>query len=892
MKHFSFKALLCAAALIFTVLSAAPVAVSWEGGTGGALAAPKLTIGQETYNDHPVITCESIVDGEYQGILGTIAGKPDLSKYTGVRFFARCNFIDKGACVFRLNCRGTDGIVYWIYTEFTLTNQWTEVTIPFNPPFWKAAEGEAKFGIAESLSIYPYAAMNHKGCKLEVAGLQLIEPGSAAAPLTVQAYRYLNAPDTGDPQRKALTDGSMATQAYWRQYSDDAEIIFDLGSIYAVTDISVTANSIPAHNFSEMRITASVDGKDYYPVTILRNTRTDTKPVEHSIAFQGKSIGRFFRFRAVKPRPDFQIYIGEVKFSGYIPTVEEEKADAVNRYVIGPEMPARDSKAYVKAVLGDYTLWVNRENGVLNGVQFRDKLWIERLANRYVSQSRAEDKHFSAYDDKISDLKVTGRSVSFTAVNPGLPGITLSKCYELDATGALLETVRVNKTRALPREFLQISTDVILNQAFRENGVYESAGAGHTLSREFARDIRMETEACNFPVLSFENDTEDVTVFHSRIRANGKFIYNDAVVEEARLLMFLANGWRMPLLSCVPADADKMELSGTLRLSITDGGLLNAYDSYLSNPEVKEYLAPIRRPAWLRDQMMHGAPGWDGLCKGVSERYYENQNKLFDRGYYISAMREDLDFEWGAFRTEGIVEDWFGGQKTAQELEDLLAELRRIHPRLKVGLYTWLWTSFTYQDIVKKHPEWFVSENRSGTVACWFPGVNTNWLRLWTPESVDEAATSVMAMIKRYKSDNWYLDGGGAGSFSKDFKRMIIDDPHGATTLYQRIRKELQEYNPESFIHFNSPMNPLGDMGYLESFSGVMTREWRRGAAWMWKFKLFQYKDPLHTPLYIYWLPNVDGAFHNYMVGTALMPTALSRNVDQREITYISARYE
>jgi hypothetical protein len=28
------------------------------------------------------------------------------------------------------------------------------------------------------------------------------------------------------------------------------------------------------------------------------------------------------------------------------------------------------------------------------------------------------------------------------------------------------------------------------------------------------------------------------------------------------------------------------------------------------------------------------------------------------------------------------------------ELAELLANLRAIHPRLKVGLYTWLWSSF------------------------------------------------------------------------------------------------------------------------------------------------------------------------------------------------------
>jgi len=60
----------------------------------------------------------------------------------------------------------------------------------------------------------------------------------------------------------------------------------------------------------------------------------------------------------------------------------------------------------------------------------------------------------------------------------------------------------------------------------------------------------------------------------------------------------------------------------------------------------------------------------------------------------------------------------------------------------------------------------------------------------------------------------------------------------------------------------------------------------------MWKFKLFQYKDPLHYPCMIYWLPSTEGYIEDYMVSTGLVPCFNSREITPRDISYVSASYE
>src|ERR1035437_7413617 len=99
---------------------------------------------------------------------------------------------------------------------------------------------------------------------------------------------------------------------------------------------------------------------------------------------------------------------------------------------------------------------------------------------------------------------------------------------------------------------------------------------------------------------------------------------------------------------------------------------------------------------------------------------------------------------------------------------------------------------------------------------------------------------------------------------------MYLDEPDSWDNLLARLRKTLQAENPERALFFNTPNSPLADFGFLENFSGALTSNWRTGAAWMWKFKTIQQRDPLHTLAYIYWLPSVEGGYEYYLAGLGM----------------------
>jgi hypothetical protein len=104
------------------------------------------------------------------------------------------------------------------------------------------------------------------------------------------------------------------------------------------------------------------------------------------------------------------------------------------------------------------------------------------------------------------------------------------------------------------------------------------------------------------------------------------------------------------------------------------------------------------------------------------------------------------------------------------------------------------------------------------------------------------------------------------------------------------VRASIQKSNPERAFFCNHPENPVADFGYLESFGGLITTNWRDGATWMYKFKLWQRADKLVNPLYIYWLGGaVDAAFRQYSVGTGLGLTFGGSADKRRDAALISA---
>jgi hypothetical protein len=865
---------------------------TWYGLKGNALKAPKIT-----FKDNSV-TATAVAKGTYQGIACDLNKMIDIRKCSTLKFEIKQGFYynRKAACVIRLEFEKSNIGPKYIYRSFNSgTGKWTPVAIALEPRAWKGfGKLAATFRNVKTIALYPYSALNSKEKYISLRNIQFVPREKTSKKILVNDYKYQVKPTSGDKHANILTDGVVDKnkQAYWRNYESAPEVIFDLGGIYLIDKIKIDAFAAPSHNMAEVTFLSSTDGKNWRPATAIENKAKGIK-TKHQILQKDKLKvpGRYIKMLTRKERPDHMVYISEVSFYGRIPTESELRQTIASSYYIGPQMPPRNSAQYLRLDSEGIKLNICRKNSVINGLEYKGKMLAERIYDSYKLSYLKKDIEANSYNDKVIKTVKTDGKIILTTVNPKLPGITITKTFRINK-GALVRKLKFSATGFNGKAFVTTASVVVLNKTFRSKGIYESSGASHSLERMFADEVIANVKATRQPTLSFEQPEEKITLFHYRYKFDNKFLYMDCVSEDDKSTMFTPTGWRVT--SAVFQFRSNTQSSVTNRLAITEGNLYDAYLNYINLPEPENFRSTIKRPAWLRDIVVNSSLGWDGLWTGAGLRRLGRFVKMTRSGYIIEPAICDMDFIWGEFPTKGEVRNWFGGKQTPEQLRKTIKDLKNLAPeRIKIGIYTWIWSAFPYSEPCREHPEWFVWKHRNGADASWFPNVNRNYLRFWDIKaSRDDATKRIVEMMNYYKLDVWYLDGGNAGSYTRDWQTMRQDDPHAATILYETIRKKIKKTDPNRIVFFNAPCNPLGDLGFLESFSGVMTSKWRKGAAWMWKFKLWQVNDHLHYPLYIYWLPGVEGAYENYMVGLGLLPTYSSREMRAKDMPYLTARYE
>lgn len=866
------------------------------GGYQGQASVPAHVKAVQNKKYGAVTRIEAAANGGYQGATAKFTPSADIKNSAALEFDIRHN-ISKGKTGFIIRFEQPEGMFYGSVT--TASSDWQKVSMPFDAQSFTPESGNTvTFAQATEMRIYPYEAMDKKGEFIEIANFRLVPKTevSGPAPIKVMSYRHLAKPTSGDSNETALVDGNKTNNVFYRQFSEEPDVVFDLGGRYVIDSMTIDALAAPSHNFSEIAVMSSFNGKDWIPGGILKNNDSGTIAKATSYTFTPGDkpvIGRYIRIRAARPRSDFTVNIAEVSFIGHTPSADELKKASELNYDTGVVMPKRNTKDYVKFQNGDWQLWISRKNGVVNGVFYKGKLLVERFTPRYTMQTRARDTEVDGNLDKVEKIRQNADSVTMTVTNAKLPGLAIERTWKVE-NNALMEKVTVINRSQKERVFLRLATEVIFEQQFRKNGFYEmpSSALASGMFRIPTSEVQMDRAMTNIPTLAIENGKENMTVWHTRYRFNDRFTYYDIGTEEDNLQIFRANGWLMTGATVVPADKARQSFEN--RFSVTDGGMLKAYDEYINLPEVAEFRGQLVRPKWLRDIRAGMAFGWDGNYPESSKRLMTNYATLFShRGALFDCELIDMDGIWGDLPVSGKVRGSFGEYRDATEIRQRLRDIKAFDKRFKIGIYTWFWSAFPWSTPVKNHPEWFVKTLRSGAKASWFPGVNVNYLRFWgIPESRQEAVEQVVRFVNYYEQDNWYVDGGKSGVYAKDWDTMRIDDPLGQTDFYLEVRKRIRENNPERIVYFNHSENPIGDMGFLESFGGTLTNEWRRGAILMWKFKMYSYKDPLKHSVYSYWLPGVDGALHNYIAGIGAFGDYSSRELTARDLPYIGARYD
>ncbi|MBQ6471199.1 MAG: hypothetical protein IJJ33_04385, partial [Victivallales bacterium] len=456
--------------------------------------------------------------------------------------------------------------------------------------------------------------------------------------------------------------------------------------------------------------------------------------------------------------------------------------------------------------------------------------------------------------------------------NPALSGVSCSEKWFF-ANGNFARRVQLEYGMDEKR-IAYSALAVVFPKDFRAPGLYETWGTGHTMQHKFASEVAFDFPALNNSTLVFENPREKTAILAYRHRYNDEYTHLGAStgsVElfDSRATVFTATGFRLSdgiwLL-----DRPGSKGAVTTHVLVAPGDVTQAFDRYLAQNEVREYYSAIKRPEWLKMWRMYISQGWDGLFGTNGKRYVEHMASLIREGHIVYGAW-DSDFNWGDFPVSGDVRNLFGGRMSADGMRERNEAIHRSVPNAKIWQYTWLWSTSKTSELFQKHPEWFITKDVDGKELSFFPGCGINYTRLVSiPESADELVDSLTRFINRYGHDIWYLDGGGS-SATVDWYNMRMNPPDAWDRVLRRVRTAIQKDNPQRSFFCNNPQYPVADFGFLESFGGLITTNWRDGATWMMKFKLWQRADSLVNPLYIYWLPGaVDTAYRQYAVGIGL----------------------
>ena len=878
-------------------LAAGAAPTGWEGAKGEAMAAPVVAVSPDAAVGSTSVRGTARAEGEWQGIILKLPKPIDLTKYRSLSFHIKHNCRPgHKACSTVMRVGFEQGL--GMYRVFDAGGgEWHRVELPLDPNSWEPIGKQVKLelGTAVRLIWYPFRMMREPGKFMAIDGLRFHPKVADSHAIPVQGYTHAAPPTRGDPKCTVLADGGVMrkAQAYWRQFADLPDVRFDLGGIYLVDKLRVQAEAVPAQNFSEIILSASVDGEEWQPIASIKNTDTRGEVAPHQVEKPDlNALGRYFRIQVRRHRQDFPIVLGEVTFFGKLPTPQEMASAAKAHYHIGPSMPETTEKDYWRLRTESLSAWVHKKTGIVVGVTQNGKRIVERLYNSYEMATKKESQEADSYGDAVQSHRVEGDTIVLTMTNPELRNVTITQRIRLE-DGRVEQKTRVAYAGG-PKAFFLVSRQVVLPPAWREHGVYETWGSGHEMVRRFASDVVFDVAADSSPVLTFENPREKHTLFHYRYAFGDRFsrLGGGKVTVAgygAKRTIFAANGWQLGDGQFLLGD-DRPNSVET-HLACGPGSIIDAYERYLELPGPRKLRGAIRRPEWLERLRCVAGTGWIGLCKGVSDRLVRRYHRLLREGG-ILIMMSDTNSVWGEFPTHGTVRNRFGGEQDAEDLRAKIERIKAVSPRFRVSLYTWLWSAFEFSKPCIEHPEWFLTKDRHGGTASFFPGVATNFVRFaGIKESQDEMFHAIHNYVNAYDQDCWYLDGGGSRSVV-DWWNMRLDDLHGWDDLSVRLRAALQKDDPDRIVFFNNPENPLADLGFLESHSGVLTRNWRQGAGWMWKFELWQRADPLFNPLYIYWTGQAEGAFENYLVGLGLLPTYCSRFIDPKDIPYVSAQQQ
>ncbi|MCK5805050.1 MAG: hypothetical protein KAI66_19610 [Lentisphaeria bacterium] len=726
-------------------------------------------------------------------------------------------------------------------------------------------------------------------------------------------YRYVNPPKRGDENRRILTDGKVNArdkQAFWRMLGTRPEIVFDLGAEVFVTRAVLRAFSSPALNIATAEVLGSADGATWRTLAMFTNRDSRRADAEHNISGEIRGVARYVKLVLNRPAADQDVELAEVELYGRPPTDKDREVAAVAPYDLGPTLPkiadsATKDPNYFLLSTPVMKVAIHRKTGVVAGLwnRERDTRCLERQHDRYHLATRGGSTEADEYGDRVAKVASDGENgvVHLRCTNAKLPNIRIDKRYSLSADGRRLikRTGFVNTSNARDW-FLTHITGAIAAEEFRRGGVYMGCDRGLG-ARIFADQVTVPRQigalgARNSKVVILHRYDLGWGVGQFRHKINDVWcrpLTARYYEKENHPPVYLPNGWEVGVctLHLVPNDEQSTELQTVLY----NGRQIDFYRMWRFLPETKAAWDKVKRPVWQRDLKTSTNISQPELSDDQDTNMMPVTRglRISETGnlWYLSTPHG----VWGEWFGDGIVETGAGAQIDTGWVKDFYARMHAASPRIKNGVYTWAWAVHPRSKVFREHPEWFIWKDRDGQVFNAYSNMVLNHLRLMSvPASMDELIGQFEDVMRKFRSDYFYLDGGGGGANLIDWDHLTIDYDTHWEELYRRIRQAARVCGDDKGVWFNARTGPHWDVGYYEGVDrSLHAATWRDSADGWSIVKIRQVFDPDQIVVPLYWRTPTLPFYSNYCIGLGITPSAPLGYTDLlKKLPYIEAAYE
>ena len=584
-----------------------------------------------------------------------------------------------------------------------------------------------------------------------------------------------------------------------------------------------------------------------------------------------------------------------------IPVLREETRGLSQEIMARASLQAIRSPGPNVVILGKrYRFIVSKANGVVLGIASANREILSRQAtDEYEFEPRegkkivAGEQFDSLVEGTASEEGGTVFAASYT--NPRIPGVRISKRYEMISDRIVAKRVEFRKSEGLDYKVSGV-TRLVMDGSFRRGGLYarlpcaiaypkETILTGADAIRPGQPDAPLRTAwiATNGTgLVLFTNRGKTLGLAQYQSRINDRLVFPPAGF---KMSYMTPRGWTLSWFANVlKGDAPA---SCETRYHVFDGDRMRFHTEYIETSGLRDaWNEWSPHPKANRIQGLQGTPwGLNGTPEKWAERwdrtvaYKTDLLKRLARPGDLVLSLTNLTWRFGALPVsdESIISvnapltENYPASKYAGRTRSLA------NSPMLLGMYLFPWEIVKPAGIHEQHPDWILHNRRvrpaasglsgEGGSSSGFPGLMLDF----SADGMIEWHVGHLIKMAEYMGYRVIYTDGAIPSPVVNWKTMNLMCQSDGLRFSKRLWRESRERDIIYFSNIGWTASPYRDVGFMESVRWTLWEDWRLHADAMAVARL--YAPPRYIPVMLYWRDNADYVpFANTIVLLGLRP--------------------